>query len=35
MGFSGLAALALAASLGGPFGLEKAGWTLITASDDT
>ncbi len=35
MGLSGLAALVLAASLGGPFGLEKTGWTLVTASDDT
>ena len=35
-----LASLALGTSaeaetFGGPFGLEKAGWTLVTASDDT
>ena len=35
MVLSGLTALVLAATLGGPYGLEKAGWTLVTASDDT
>ena len=35
MAASNLCALVLAAALGGPFGLERAGWTLVTASDDT
>lgn len=31
----GAPAKSAGATFGGPFGLEKAGWTLVTASDDT